>query len=139
MTEIESRSRPWPEIVAYYERFIGSDWGDAMYRLVKQLDTVGFVDAGLHGATGMITDLVLGTSSNIWINPRLRIHPQGKKMEIKFEDGSVRPWTITVEFVDLYPRVERLLVKRLRWFRLHNSAQTDQITTSTNALDQQAE
>lgn len=139
MTEFESRSRPWPEIVAYYERFTGSDWGDAMYRLVTQLDTVGFVDAGLHGATGMITDLVLGASSTLWVNPRLRIHPHGKKMDMKFEDGSVPPWSISVEFEELYPRVERLLVKRLRWFRLHNSAQTDQITTPSNELNQQIE
>lgn len=134
MKETESRSRPWPEIVAYYERFSGSDWGDAMYRLVTQLAAVGFVDAGLHGATGMITDLVLGTSSNIWINPRLRIHPHGKKTEIRFEDGSAPPWSISVELHELYPRVERLLIKRLRWFRLPKFPQTDRIELSTSAL-----
>lgn len=49
----------------------------------------------------MIIDLVLGTSSHMWMNPRLRMHPHGTKMDIKFVCGSVPPWSILVEFEEL--------------------------------------
>ena len=87
-----------------------------MHHLVTRLDDAGYVGAGLHGTTSMI-DLLLGTSTDVLNNPRLRIQPTETNIHLQYEDGSPNPWAVDFDFDELSDRVERLLEKRLRWFR----------------------
>lgn len=124
-------SRPWPSIIQCYE----DDLKDTalaipMLRLVKRLDEAGYVKAGLQGAISM-HDLCLSQSRHIFCgdprlqnaNPRLRISPRPAYFHgpivarLRYEDGSEKAWETFVEWDELTERVERLLVKRLRWFK----------------------
>lgn len=87
-----------------------------MHGLAMFLDSQGYVDSGLHGTTSMF-DLFLGTSREVLNHPRIRIQPTAANIRISYEDGSPQPWSIEVEFAELCDRVERVLVKRARWFK----------------------
>jgi len=91
-----------------------------MERLVVRLQNDGYVAAGLHGLTS-VGDLLLGPSSDVLNNPHLRISPAASSVLLKYEDGSQPDWSATVTFEDLFERVERIIVKRARWFRKNPS------------------
>ncbi len=110
-------ARSWSQIVAHYEGFLDQPWAVAMHRLTTFLDTRGYVEAGLHGTTSM-ADLLLGRASDVLNNPRIRIQPTAANIRIAYEDGSPEPWAIEVGFDELCDRVERVLVKRARWFKI---------------------
>lgn len=124
-------SRPWPDLIKNYSEYGG--WGKEMVRMLRRLEDAGYVAAGLYGATSM-HDLCLSRSRHIFsgnpqlqqADPRLRIKPTTifpwtmplrVGALIVYEDGSERPWEMVVEFSELTERIERLLVKRLRWFK----------------------
>ena len=109
-------ARPWPEIVAHYLEFANQQWGLALHQLASRLDTKGYVSAGLFGATSML-ELLLGPTTDLGRLPRLRIQPTNANIRITYEDGSQKPWSIVVEYNELCDRVERVLLKRARWFR----------------------
>ena len=113
-----NNARPWATIVAHYAQFLDKPWGVAMHSLATQLDAKGFVAAGLHGTTSMF-DLLLGTSTDVLNNPRLRVRPTTTHVELQYEDGTLKPWKVDVDFDELTDRVERVLLKRARWFRQH--------------------
>lgn len=124
--------REWPSIIKYYEEL--SEGCSHPYPEIKDtlihLEKRGYVAAGLKGSTSMF-DLVLGQANNIYENPHLRITPHAgwphekNPIGFKIEYSSNRnthifkdyPWYIIAERGTLTPRVERLLVKRLRWFK----------------------
>jgi hypothetical protein len=110
-----NNARPWPGIIALYEGFLETPWGVAMHRLVTQLHAAGYVAAGLHGATSM-TVLFLGRSTDVLNNPHLRIQPTTTNIRLQYEDGSTPPWSADVGFDEVFDRVERVLLKRARWF-----------------------
>jgi len=87
-----------------------------MHRLALLLDDKGYVGAGLLGTTSMF-DLLLGISTDLGNFPRLRIQPTNTNIRLTYEDGSPEPWSIAVEFSELFDRVERVLLKRARWFQ----------------------
>jgi len=109
-------ARPWPEIVAHYSDFVGRPWGLSLHQLATLLDSKGYVGAGLFGATSM-TELLLGTTPDLGNLPRLRIQPTNANIRVTYEDGSPMPWSIAVDFSELCDRVERVSLKRARWFR----------------------
>lgn len=112
-------ARPWSEIVVHYSEFVDRQWGVAMHQLASHLDTKGYVSAGLFGATSML-ELLLGTTTDLGCFPRLRIQPTNANIRLTYEDGSPMPWSIIVDYNELCDRVERILLKRARWFRNHN-------------------
>jgi hypothetical protein len=87
-----------------------------MERLVSRLHDDGYIQAGLHGTTSMF-DLLLGPASDVLNNPHLRVGPTATDVRLTYEDGSRPAWTVVVTYDELYDRVERVLVKRARWFR----------------------
>jgi hypothetical protein len=109
-------ARPWPEILEHYSNFADRPWGLAVHRLASHLNAKGYVGAGLFGATSM-TDLLLGMTTDLGNLPRLRIQPTNANIRLTYEDGSLKPWSIAVDFNNLCDRVERVFLKRARWFR----------------------
>lgn len=109
-------ARSWSEIVAHYKSLAGPPWAAAMERLVSRLHDEGYIEAGLHGTTSMF-DLLVGPASDVLNNPHLRVSPTATDVRFTYEDGSQPAWTVAVAFDELYDRVERVLVKRARWFQ----------------------
>lgn len=116
MSFAPDNARPWHDIVAFYSSFLDQPWASAMSRLVDRLQQGGFVEAGLHGLTSM-HELLLGPASDVLNNPLLRVSPTTDDVRLTYEDGSKPAWSVVVEFDELVERVERVLVKRARWFR----------------------
>jgi hypothetical protein len=108
-------ARNWADIVEHYASIADTPFGSAMESLVRRLQAAGYVDAGLHGMTSMF-ELKLGRSKDVQSNPHLRIGPAQGDVQLTYEDGSNPAWSVVVTFDELYERVERVLVKRARWF-----------------------
>lgn len=121
--------RNWDDMIRNYAEY-NCAWATCVSDLLRHLKKAGYVDAGLKGGTSM-WDLCLSQSRRIFngdprfrqVEPRLRIGPcegwfHGPILcRIRYEDGSEKPWEIIVMWSSLIERVERVLTKRLRWFR----------------------
>lgn len=129
----------WPDIIRMCaEHKDDFTWFRRLHELVVRLDDIGYVSAGLCGATSMY-DLYLSQSRAIFgqpawtANPRLHLMayapwpPSPVKCKIRYEDGSERPWETIVPFEEMVERVEWLLVKRLRWFKGTNDEEADHV------------
>lgn len=122
------KRRDWQDIIRYYTELSTTCMLLMEIRdLVIYLDKVGYVEAGLCGTTSMF-DLVLGQSS--FENPHIRLdrYAECKPLEPpKFRVKYINPmdhswvnkkeWYTIIERGTLNERVERLLTKRLRWFK----------------------
>ena len=108
-------SRDWPSIIALYASLPECPYAVAMLRMVVGLRDTGYVTAGLHGTTSMLT-LALGLAGAVMNNPHLDITPAEESIRLTYDDGSDRPWSVLVGYDELNNRVERFLVKRARWF-----------------------
>lgn len=118
--------RDWASIIKHYEDLSECWWCADMCLLAMYLDEAGFVKAGLRGTTSMY-DLLLSQSSHIFDEPRLRVGPAEGYFHgpiicrISYESGPqgslFDPWHVDVPFAEAIDRVERVLVKRLRWFK----------------------
>jgi len=128
--------REWSDIVRFYDELAkDSEYNRSYFAekrdLVVYLDKVGYVSAGLCGLTSMF-DLVLGHCDKLLENPHIRIDqhfewkepwtlgpPQHRIRYVNPRDyrWDKKEWNIHVELGTLIERVERLLLKRLRWFK----------------------
>ena len=115
-------SRDWSKIIAFYESLRACPYSAAMIQLTRRLEHAGFVSAGLHGTTSMF-DLVLGPANDVLNNPNLRISPAHECVKLTYNDGTFnrKQWSIEVGYDELDERVERILIKRVRWFRKKTS------------------
>ncbi|MGC4005159.1 MAG: hypothetical protein QM811_19400 [Pirellulales bacterium] len=123
-----NNARPWNEIIAFYASIPHSRPAIEMERLARELQDAGYVDAGLHGLTSMM-ELLLGPARDVLNNPHLRVSPEADHARLSYEDGSVPAWFIDVEYEELLERVERVILKRVRWFRKPTPAVNDDTTS----------
>jgi hypothetical protein len=121
--------RDWDDMIRGYAED-NCAYASCMRGMLVYLKDAGYVKAGLYGGTSM-HDLCLSQSRSIFngdpkyhqVCPRLRIGPcagwfHGPILcRIMYEDGSEKPWEVIVMWSSLIERVERVLTKRLRWFK----------------------
>lgn len=133
--------REWSDIVRHYDELAKDSGFNIPYftelrDLVVYLEKTGYVSAGLCGSTSMF-DLVLGHCNKVYENPHIRIdiHTEWKapwtlgppQFRIRYVNPrdyrwyDKKEWNIHVDLGTLIQRVERLLVKRLRWFKNENT------------------
>lgn len=113
--------RSWSEIAKSY-RDLDCDWCNVMADLADRLAEF----PGLNGVKSM-HDLYISQARNVFDNPRLKIGPYPAYFHgpiicrVSYESGPwasiCKEWHIDVEWADLKSRVERLLFKRLRWYK----------------------
>jgi hypothetical protein len=128
--------REWSDIVRHYDELAkDSEYNQPYFAemrdLVVYLDRVGYVSAGLCGSTSMF-DLVLGHCDKVYENPHIRFDRYAEwipgepltppKHRIRYVNPrdyrwDKKEWFICVDNGTLIERVERLLLKRLRWFK----------------------
>lgn len=120
-------SREWSQIIAFYESVRPCPYSAAVIQLTRRLEHAGFVTAGLHGTTSMF-DLILGTAKDVLNNPNLRISPACDCVKLAYFDDiyNRKPWSIEVGYDELYERVKRILIKRVRWFRQFSESNVDE-------------
>lgn len=121
-------SRTWADVERFYAELYERDprWAP-MVSIVRYLRRPPF-DATLFATTSMYT-LCLGQTRSIrWDDNVLRIESGPGRDAVTFEyprwpqpglvrPGCFEPWRTTVAGCDAVARLERILCKRLRWYR----------------------
>jgi hypothetical protein len=120
MCEVESRS--WPEVVRFYRDLLSHHgWKiEPMLQVVEQIANSQFA-AGLFPYTSMFTLCIARRRDPRMFHEELRItfDPTGNEFQFEYwSDPSMKPgpWKRKCRAADAFPTLERLLLKRLRWF-----------------------
>ena len=117
---VETRS--WPEIVEFYRRLVTDSGCEScpMLELVESLASSPY-SAGLFPATSLARLCMARTRTIRWAHAMLAVEydPVGERFVFEyFETASnPKPWVTTCAAAEGWERIERLLRKRLRWFR----------------------
>lgn len=118
-------ARPWPQVVEHYVTFANANPAlVGMATLVRRIAESGFPEAGLHAATSMF-DLLLGPSPGVLDNPFLRVTYDIERtlFVLTYEPGGDRMatreprWSRITAPEDVWPAIERFLMRRVRWYR----------------------
>ncbi len=117
---VETRS--WPEIVEFYRRLVtdsGCEFGP-MLELVESLATSPY-SADLFPATSLARLCMARTRTIRWSHAMLAVEydPVGERFVFEYFEAASnpKPWVTTCPASDGRAWIERLLKKRLRWFR----------------------
>jgi hypothetical protein len=134
-------SRPWADIERFYTDLHKKDdrWSP-MLEIARYLGRPPF-DSTLFATTSMFSLCVAQTKSIRWMDAMLRIGPGPKWEFITFEyfdhepqtdplrpENTFKPWRSTAAPAEAVAKLERILCKRLRWYRI--AARQDETGTS---------
>lgn len=115
--------RPWSNVVQYYQNLVPDHgWNiEPMIQLVKQIEASGFA-AGLFPYTSMFTLCIAHRHTPRMHQEELRITFSPAENRFHFEYWSQPlvkpgPWKRTCGAEDGFATLERILLKRVRWFK----------------------
>jgi hypothetical protein len=111
-------AKSWASILEFYRDLSKRNSAfTEIAELAEHLAASPFRRAGLCALTSM-HDLILGPSTRVLDNPHLVIKPdfERKRFELRYHDGSPKPWMRIVEPQDAYEVIARVMTKYASWY-----------------------
>lgn len=114
----DETAKTWESIVSFYRDLADHNtiFSD-MASLARLLSESPYRAAGLCALTSM-HDLILGPTKNVLDNPNLIVRPDFKNRRIilLYQDGSLQPWTRTVEVDEAYSKIAHVITTYAHWY-----------------------
>lgn len=89
-----------------------------LLHLTQQIVSSPYPAAGLYGSTSMC-NILIGRSADVSANPHLYISydSEMQRFTLTYRDFTKESWTRTCSSEEVWPALERFLLRRVRWFK----------------------